>query len=145
MIQAHNSRPTEQRYEDAIRHLKKVVIEDGFEPLFDVKGLDLIVAPQDSKIPSIATASGSFIFLPSKTSAIANDDLPKGYPIATMPLGVLKDYGRPFGLAIMARAGREDILFRFMSAFEANFPKRVIPPLLLPSEQDGEEDKESKI
>jgi Asp-tRNA(Asn)/Glu-tRNA(Gln) amidotransferase A subunit family amidase len=42
-----------------------------------------------------------------------------------------KEYGRPFGLAIMARAGREDILFTFMSAFEATFPKRVIPTSLL--------------
>ncbi|CAG9998783.1 unnamed protein product [Clonostachys byssicola] len=111
LIQACKKRPTAEQYEEARRHMEKVVIENGFEPLFSGKGLDLIAVPQDSKIPSLATASG--------------------YPIATMPLGVLKDYGRPFGLAIMARAGREDILFKFMSAFEATFPKRAIPTLLL--------------
>uniref|UniRef100_A0A8H7NGZ5 Amidase domain-containing protein n=1 Tax=Bionectria ochroleuca TaxID=29856 RepID=A0A8H7NGZ5_BIOOC len=111
LIQACKERPTAERYEEARRHMKKVVIEDGFEPLLSGKGLDPIAVPQDSNIASMATASG--------------------YPIATMPLGVLKDYGRPFGLAIMARAGREDILFTFMSAFEATFPKRVIPTSLL--------------
>ena len=63
-----------------------------------------------------------------------------------MPLGVLKDYGRPFGLAIMARAGREDILFTFMSAFEAEFPKRPIPTLILQSEQfNGDDGRGSRI
>lgn len=62
-----------------------------------------------------------------------------------MPLGVLKDYGRPFSLAIMARAGREDILFTFMSAFEEEFPKRAIPPLLLGSEKGHNDEKESRI
>ncbi|CAH0023746.1 unnamed protein product, partial [Clonostachys rhizophaga] len=111
LIQAYKERPTAERYDEARRHMKKVVIEDGFEPLFSGKGLDLVAVPQDSRIPSMATASG--------------------YPIATVPLGVLKDYGRPFGLAVMAKAGREDILFKFMSAFEATFPKRAIPTLLL--------------
>jgi amidase len=120
-----------------------VVIENGFNPLFDEKGLDLIAVPQDSKIPSMATASGQSFLRLSKTLAIANTIFPIGYPIATMPLGVLKDYGRPFGLAIMARAGREDILFTFMSAFEAEFPKRVIPPLLLRSEQVDGDSRES--
>ena len=31
----------------------------------------------------------------------------------------------------MAKAGREDILFKFMSGFEAYFPKRTTPPLLV--------------
>lgn len=48
-----------------------------------------------------------------------------------MPLGVLREYGHPFVLAVMAKAGREDILFKFMSGCEAYFPKRTIPPLLV--------------
>ena len=123
-----------------------MVIENGFNPLFDGRGLDLIAVPQDSKIPSIATASGQSFMTLSKTLTIANTTCPIGYPIATMPLGVLKNYGRPFGLAIMARAGREDILFTFMSAFEAEFPKRAIPTLMLRPEQvNGDDDKESRI
>lgn len=50
-----------------------------------------------------------------------------GYPIATVPLGVTEADGRPYGLGIMARAGREDLIFQFMSAFEAHFPPRVLP------------------
>lgn len=58
LIQAYNFRPSEERYEEAIQHLRKVVIETGLDPLFEEKGLDLIAVPQDSKIPSMATASG---------------------------------------------------------------------------------------
>lgn len=54
-----------------------------------------------------------------------------------MPLGVLDYNGRPFGLAIMAQAGREDLLFRFMSAYEAVFPKRSVPPALQASRHES--------
>jgi hypothetical protein len=58
LVQACDSRPTEERYEEAIQHLKKVAIENEFDLLSDGKGLDLIADLQDSKIPSMATASG---------------------------------------------------------------------------------------
>ena len=41
-----------------------------------------------------------------------------GYPSATVPLGN-QDDGSPFGLFLLVKDGREDLLFRFMSAFEA--------------------------
>ena len=47
-----------------------------------------------------------------------------------MPLGLLDYNGRPFGLGLIAQANREDLLFQFMSAFEAVFPKRKVPPTL---------------
>lgn len=53
-----------------------------------------------------------------------------GYPLATMPLGLLDYNGRPFGLGVIALAHREDLIFQFMSAFEAAFPKRKVPPAL---------------
>jgi amidase len=61
-----------------------------------------------------------------------------------MPLGVLDSeyYGRPFALAVIARAGREDLIFQFMSAFEEVFPKRVIPPQLIRA--DDAKDTETK-
>ncbi|KAF2870747.1 hypothetical protein BDV95DRAFT_574534 [Massariosphaeria phaeospora] len=94
-------------YEAAIAHLRKVAVKDSFDFLFSGdKALDIVAIPMDSKIPSMATASG--------------------YPIATMPLGVFDYLGRPFGLAIIAKAGWEDLIFRSMSAFEATFPKRAI-------------------
>ena len=53
-----------------------------------------------------------------------------GYPLGTVPLGLLNYNGRPFGLGIMAKAAREDLIIQFMSAFETKFPKRRIPPAL---------------
>ena len=53
-----------------------------------------------------------------------------------MPLGTLDFNGRPFGLALMAKAGDEKLMFQFMSAFEANFPKRKVPPLLRDREKN---------
>lgn len=54
-----------------------------------------------------------------------------------MPLGVLDYNGRPFGLGLIAKAGREDLMFQFMSAFEATFPQRRIPNLLLKDVDGG--------
>lgn len=59
-----------------------------------------------------------------------------GYPIANLPLGRYHLKGepiRPFGLAALARSEGEGTLFQFMSAYEANFPARVIPERLLRS------------
>ena len=64
-----------------------------------------------------------------------------GYPIATMPMGVLKYNGRPFAMGIIAQAGREDLMFQFMSAWEAVFPPRHIPARLLEYEE-SENDKD---
>lgn len=116
LIMAYNNIPSEEEYEKAKSHLQRVAVEDGLNKLFGDKGLDIIGIPQDSKISSIASASG--------------------YPIATMPLGVLDDIGRPFGLAIMASAGREDKIFEFLSAFEDIFPKRTIPPQLVKEDKE---------
>lgn len=44
-----------------------------------------------------------------------------------MPAGVIQADGRPYGLGIMAQTGREDLMFQFMSAFEAHFPPRAVP------------------
>ena len=46
-------------------------------------------------------------------------------------MGLLKRNGRPFGLGIIAQAGREDLMFQFMSAFEDMSPRRCIPTSLL--------------
>ena len=50
------------------------------------------------------------------------------YPAGTVPLGNLEN-GYPYGLFLLARSGREDLIFRFMSAFEATFPKVKGPRL----------------
>jgi amidase len=48
-----------------------------------------------------------------------------------MPLGYLDYNGKPYGLAVLARARDDGLLFQFMSAFEAAFPKRHVPPRLV--------------
>lgn len=53
-----------------------------------------------------------------------------------MPLGVTTYNGRPFGLGVLAAAEREDLLFHFMSAFEANFPARQLPTSLLQARKE---------
>lgn len=78
--------------------------------VFQEQNLDLLAMPMDSPIPSISAAAG--------------------YPLATMPLGTLDFNGRPFGLAIMGKPGGEDVMIRFMGAFERTFPKRKVPFLL---------------
>jgi amidase len=45
-----------------------------------------------------------------------------------VPLGNLED-GSPFGLFLLAKEGREDLLFSFLSAFEQTF-ERVKGPKL---------------
>lgn len=44
-----------------------------------------------------------------------------------MPAGIIQADGRPYGLGIMAQTGREDLMFQFMSAFEAHCPQRAVP------------------
>ncbi|KAB5585672.1 amidase signature domain-containing protein [Coniochaeta sp. 2T2.1] len=50
---------------------------------------------------------------------------------ATMPLGLLNLHGRPFGVSVLTLPKHDDVLFKVMSAWEATFPNRALPPLLL--------------
>jgi amidase len=52
-----------------------------------------------------------------------------GYPIATAPIGQLRYNGRPFGLCVLARANEEELLLRFMAAYEAVAKPRPVPDL----------------
>ncbi|KAL6790448.1 amidase signature domain-containing protein [Trichoderma sp. SZMC 28013] len=76
---------------------------------FDTQGVNLIVAPADSSLCIHAAAAG--------------------YPLATVPVGQLRYNGRPFGLCILARANEEELLLRFMAAYEAVAAPRPVPNL----------------
>jgi len=54
-----------------------------------------------------------------------------GYPVGTVPLGYARFNGRPYGMAVIARANEEGLILRVMSAWEATFPKRQPPPALV--------------
>ena len=42
----------------------------------------------------------------------------------------LRETGRPFGFAAIARPGDEAVLFRMMSTYEATCPGKVLPSVL---------------
>ncbi|UKZ76806.1 hypothetical protein TrVFT333_004518 [Trichoderma virens FT-333] len=85
-------------YEAVKKLMKKVAKDDGVDKLFREKNLNMLAFPMDSPMVFISASSG--------------------YPIATMPAGIIQADGRSYGLGIMAQAGREDLMFQFMSAFE---------------------------
>ncbi|KAL8741179.1 MAG: hypothetical protein Q9190_006184 [Brigantiaea leucoxantha] len=106
-----NERPSRETYEQDVEHFRKKGRQEGIDKLFLEHDLNLLAFSADSLVFAYASAAG--------------------YPIATMPLGILHHKGRPFGLGLIAQAGREDLMFQFMSAYEANFPPRSIPNALL--------------
>ncbi|KAI4858882.1 amidase signature enzyme [Hypoxylon rubiginosum] len=113
LIKAVEDRPTEEAYRKAIDHMTKVG-KGGIDKVMEEHQLDVVIGPMDSAICSLSCASG--------------------YPIANVPLGRYHLKGklsRPFGLGVMARAGQESTLVRFMSAFEAVFPPRPVPERVL--------------
>ena len=81
--------------------------KEGLDLILDGYQVDAILGPADSRLAEYAAAAG--------------------HPIATMPLGRLRYNGRPHGVVAIAKAGREDILFQVMSAWEATFLGRVVP------------------
>ena len=80
---------------------------EGVDPLFNKENLDIIAGPADSALVCFAAAAG--------------------YPVACLPMSVLKDSGRPFGICVMAKTGGEKILLDFMKKWEKLFPHCEIP------------------
>ncbi|KAJ5100375.1 amidase signature enzyme [Penicillium angulare] len=107
LLKASRDPPAQQVYETVKQRIKLISKDNGIDKLFREQNLNIIAFPMDSLMVFISAASG--------------------YPIATMPLGVIPKDGRPYGLGIMAQSGREDLMFQFMSAFEAHFPPRALP------------------
>lgn len=61
-------------------------------------------------------------------------DVKLGYPIATIPVGMVKysdRNARPWGLCVTAAAGQEELLLRFMKVCETAFGPRAVPRPLL--------------
>ncbi|KAK0737091.1 amidase signature domain-containing protein [Apiosordaria backusii] len=90
-----------------LKNLRRVSRDVIAEPVFN-NGIDVIIGPADGLLSTLAVVGG--------------------YPIAAMPLSYLEYNGRPFGAAAMAARGREDILIKVMSAWEATFPAARQPP-----------------
>ncbi|KAK0708454.1 amidase signature domain-containing protein [Lasiosphaeris hirsuta] len=88
----------------------KAVARNMVDTALERENVDMIAAPSDSPLCIHAAAAG--------------------YPIATVPLGQLRYNKRPFGLCLMARAGDDEKLLRFMAAYEASVSgPRPVPDL----------------
>jgi amidase len=101
---------TDLEYDEAKASIRRIAYE-GLLQAMNEHNLDAILGPSDGPLASIAAATGG--------------------PVATMPLGCLELNGRPFGLSVTSKPQNDGILFQVMSAFEATFPERVLPPLLV--------------
>ncbi|KAK8915427.1 putative amidase [Metarhizium anisopliae] len=108
LLKASRDPPSQEVYETVKERMKLISKDNGIDKLFREQNLNMLAFPLDSLMVFISAASG--------------------YPIATAPLGVSPEDGRRYGLGTMAQAGREDLIFQFLSAFEAHFPPRVMPP-----------------
>ena len=70
--------------------------------------LDLIVSSSDCALVSFAACAG--------------------WPSGTVPLGQLEN-GLPYGMFVLARAGEDEKIFQFMSAFEKAVGRIGLPIL----------------
>jgi amidase len=91
----------------AKQHLQAVGGREGLDYLFSELQLDVVIAPGDAALSSLAAAAG--------------------YPTAACPLSALKLNGQPFGLTLASRPHTEHILLHFLTAYEATFPPRALP------------------
>jgi amidase len=90
---------------------------------FSKHDIDVIVGPGDSPMTNYAASAG--------------------YPIATLPVGVLEFNGRPFGLTVIAKAHGEPMLIKLQSAWEKLFPRKL-PESLKKVEEDWVKDQVSE-
>ncbi|KJK76332.1 hypothetical protein H634G_08392 [Metarhizium anisopliae BRIP 53293] len=110
-IEAQERHVSVQDYNRHLKHLENAARGDGVDHILQKYEVDVIIGPADSFLTSMATGSG--------------------YPIAGMPLSYLDFNGRAFGLAAIAGQNQEALLVKVLSAWEATFPPRKPPPMLV--------------
>jgi amidase len=94
------------RLKDGLRAVGRRILDEAFRS----QGLNIIAAPADCSLCIHAAAAG--------------------YPIATVPLGQLRYNGRPFCLCMVAKENNEELLLRFMAAYESSMGiQRPVPKL----------------
>ncbi|KAL6833448.1 amidase signature enzyme [Trichoderma sp. SZMC 28015] len=98
--------------EEEIEFLKKGLRAKARQLLdstFDTEGVNIIAAPTDSALLIHGAAAG--------------------YPTANVPLEILSYNGRAYGICLIAKAGEEETLLRFMNVYENTLPPRPVPDL----------------
>ena len=123
-----------ETYYQALSFCQQSTREGGIDAALNYKGkhLDgLLVPPDVGQTYQIAAQAGkSFQF---SSCADSTDSTRQGYPMITIPAGVNRVSGMPYGLAIMNTAWSEGALIKWASAIEdlqlsSSSPyKRTIP------------------
>lgn len=121
---------TSADYEAAKATFQTEALEKGVQKVMEENKLDSIIGPTDGPLASISAAIGKLL-RPVQRFAV---DTHLGGPIATMPVGLLSLYGRPFGLSVMTLPNHDIVLLKVLSAWEATFPRRAWPTPLLRQE-----------
>ncbi|KAJ5724053.1 hypothetical protein N7488_002088 [Penicillium malachiteum] len=111
LIKSQNNTTSAEEYERNLSFLRHMGREKGVDLALKTHGVDVIIGPADSKLSSMASATG--------------------YPICAMPLSYLDPNACPFGMAAIAGKHQEHLLIKVMSAWEATFPARQPPPQLV--------------
>lgn len=120
-LTTHPAHPTQRALEDsrdspltdsesneAHAQIKRLAGKEGMEKFMRENNIEILVSGSDCSLVSFTASAG--------------------YPSATVPLGN-QDDGSPFGLFLLVKDGREDLLFRFMSAYEDSM-ERIRGPSL---------------
>ncbi|KAB5566785.1 amidase-like protein [Coniochaeta sp. 2T2.1] len=117
LIKALNSKMTERTRLETVAALRTLAGPQGIGKVMAEHDLDIILAPSDSTLVSFAACAG--------------------WPIATVPLSRLEKNGQPYGFFVVARDGRQDLLFKFMGGYHKAFPEAERP--CRPFEEGAEE------
>lgn len=107
LMNALQSIVLKEHVQHAKAYLKRVAGREGLDRIFEENQFDIIAAPSDSALASLAAAAG--------------------YPTAIAPPGALKLNGQPFGLILTSPPHTESTLLHFLTAYEATFPLRALP------------------
>ncbi|KAB5566751.1 amidase-like protein [Coniochaeta sp. 2T2.1] len=103
LIKAKNSSMTESTRLETVTALRTLAGPQGIGKVMAEHDLDIILAPSDSTLVSFAACAG--------------------WPIATVPLSRWEKNGQPYGFFVVARDGRQDLLFKFMGGYHKVFPE----------------------
>ena len=96
--------------------------EEGIDKIMDKHNLDAIVAPTEAPWKTDWTNGDSYHIGSSSPSAQA------GYPIISLPMGVIEDL--PVGVSFFGRAWSEGVLIEIAYAFEQKTKQRIVPKFI---------------
>jgi amidase len=100
---------SDEQYDIQKAFIREKAGPQGLDKVFVEHEVDVIAGPLDGRIVTIAAAAG--------------------YPCGVVPLGYADNFnGRAYGMTVVAPAGGEDRIIKFMSAWEASNPNLRKPP-----------------